>query len=461
MKKIISFLLIILLLPFPVKPYAADDVGYIVKIKEKRHSRRYLLPDGIEELGREKGVYFTKNKKDIEKLESLGAIEYIEPNYTVTLFSVPGDEYYADQTNMHIINVENAWDIGCYGNEVRIGVIDTGVYNHPDLIGNILPGYNYYNDNEDTTDTHGHGTLVSGLIASRRNNIGIVGAAYKAKIVPLKCFGNGVDTTLKTIVDSIYGAVDDFDCQIINMSLGMQTNTVSLSEAVDYAVSKNVIIVAAVGNDGGNKLNYPAAYDKVIGVGSVDDDKAVSSFSQRNGSVFITAPGNEVLSLGINDGYRRTKGTSFSTPLVAGAIAIAKCADDSLDADGIMDLLAASSEDLGEPGYDVNYGYGLLNVQALLDRLLEDKNWFVSPIDKEEGDCSVYILNNSDKSGAAVSIFAGFTDNRLIDAHVNDIILPAKKGVFITFGYTGDTVKHFLWSDSVYMKPLFKSRQTN
>jgi len=200
---------------FPENITSDESNGYIVKVNVNQRALRFVLTDSIEEIGQGKGVYFAETQNDVERLKFLGEIEYIEPNYEVTLFGTPNDEYYTEQTNLHIINVESAWNIGCYGNDVRIGVIDSGVYNHPDLNGSILPGYNYRDNNTDTDDTNGHGTFVSGLIAAQRNDIGIVGVAHKAKIIPLKCFGTGMTTSLKTIVDAIYGAVDDFDCEII------------------------------------------------------------------------------------------------------------------------------------------------------------------------------------------------------------------------------------------------------
>jgi subtilisin family serine protease len=241
----------------------------------------------------------------------------------------------------------------------------------------------------------------------------------------------------------------------------METDTVSLTEAIEYAVSKKVIVVAAVGNDGIGRFNYPAAYDGVIGVGSVDADKAVSAFSQKNSSVFITAPGNEVLTLGLDDDYKKGKGTSFSTPLVAGAVAVAKCIDESLDTGKISDALARSAEDLGAPGYDINYGHGLLNIESFINILLENTDWFVSPVDKNNGEYSVFVYNNGNNKNTAVSIFAGYGGNRIIHVEANAISLPGKQYVNVTFIYDCAEVKHFLWNDLVAMNPLYAMRKAN
>jgi thermitase len=351
---------------------AVDNEGFIVKIaiEENQGRMRFSLPDGIEEIGRNKGVFFARTQSDIELLKLLGEIEYIEPNYEVTLFRVPNDELFAEQLNLHMVNIQSAWNLGFYGCGVIVGVIDSGVYNHSDLSANILPGFNYRDDNTDTGDTNGHGTFVSGVIAALSNDIGIIGAAHGAKIVPLKCFGTGMTTNLRYIVDAIYGAVDDFGVQIINMSFGLASNPESLEEAVDYAVAQGVIMIAAVGNDGTGTLYFPAAYENVIGVGSVNNDKSLSDVSQRNSSVFVTAPGSDVISLNIGGGYRTDSGTSFAAPLVTGIVAILKQIDSTLDVEDIKSLLAATAEDLWGDGYSIYFGHGLVDVQALMEVML-------------------------------------------------------------------------------------------
>ena len=464
MKKTAFIIILLLMLPMPMRSVAYGHNGFIVKINHSRKLRRSLLPNGICEIGDKKGVYYIESYAGIDRLKQLGDIEYVEPNCEVYLFSAPSDEYYAEQTNLHMINAESAWDIGCFGNNVRIGVIDSGVNNHIDLDGNLLGGYNYLDGDTDTSDTNGHGTFVGGLIAAQANGIGIAGMAHKAKIVPLKCFGSGKSTDLKTIVDAIYGAVDDFYCQIVNMSFGVDNDLHSLKEAIDYVVSAGAVVVAAVGNDGNNKLYYPAAYNNVIGVGSVDEDRRVSGFSQRNGSVFVTAPGSHVKSLSGGASYTVKSGTSFSAPLVSGALAVVKCVDETINASVAMGLLAESAEDLGDPGYDTKYGYGLLNVQSIVNKLLEGTEWFVSPINIADDKYSVYIYNNSTNDEYVVSIFANFDGNKLSCISIANINVLSKQCMTIEYicGIVDlANIKHFLWKDTNCMEPLYKIRQLN
>ncbi|MGE4354537.1 MAG: S8 family serine peptidase, partial [Oscillospiraceae bacterium] len=267
------------------------------------------------------------------------------------------DPYFYKQDNLQHIGYEAAWAQGLDGRGVRIAVIDSGVYtDHEDLVStNILPGINLLDRSSNVEDTSGHGTFITGMLVAERNNgIGISGMVDKASVVPLKCFSSGRQTDSRYIVSAIYMAVDEYSCDVINLSLGISENIPALSEAVDYAVDKGVIIIASVGNTGGTSLMYPAAYDNVIGVGSVTLTDTSSYFSQRNTSVFVVAPGEKIISMGTDfkDSYMEGSGTSFSAVHVTALAAIAKQYNRSIDCDAFKELLKDSTVDLGTEGYD-------------------------------------------------------------------------------------------------------------
>ena len=474
------FIFVILFLQQPVSAYSADRDGYIIKVKEKFGLRgSFSSTTGLRELGKNTGLFAAESADAANILTDACMVEYIEPDYEVTLFEKPQDTEYEMPENYRIMQLYSAWGIGCFGNGVKVGVIDSGAYPHPDLIGNLSHGYNYRDKNLNTYDDNGHGTFVSGLIAASRNQFGGAGVSPKAVIIPLKCFGAGMTTSLSCIVEAIYGAVDEFGCQIINMSFGLENNPNSLAEAVAYAANSGAIIVAAVGNDGTDRLYYPAAYENVIGVGSVNNDKSVSNFSQKNNSVFVTAPGFYTYGLDINGGYKSGYGTSFSTPVVSATIAIAKSANPNLDAACVRRLLATSSEDLGEYGYDIYYGYGLINITEMLRLLLNDNEWFVSPISYDNGLFTAIILNNGDSDGYAISIFSGFIGEAPVytiipdgnphndflpcfiqaDADITVINLQAGQRMLVNFESECPEVKHLLWRNTVEMQPLYSTRR--
>lgn len=270
------------------------------------------------------------------------------------------------------IGAQGAWDKGLYGQGVRVALIDSGIYReHEDLQGiTIETGYNVIDQSTDTTDNVGHGTIVAGIIAAdSRNSLGIDGISDRVTLVPIKCFDSSL-TNVKHVITGIYLAVDTYHCDVINLSLGVTTDQQALREAVDYAASKGVIVVSAVGNSGEtdpSRVYYPAAYDSVIGVGSYGQDGAVSVFSHTNQSVFVTAPGEALISLGNTgaDTYREVSGTSYAAAHVTALAAIAKCAAPDMTVEEFKELLRITSRDAGAPGYDTGYGYGMVSAAGL------------------------------------------------------------------------------------------------
>lgn len=279
-------------------------------------------------------------------------------------------------TGANGIHSAAAEQYGLTGSGVKIAIIDSGINrDHDDLQSvNIETGYNVIDNSTETTDNFGHGTFVAGIIAGNSHNeIGIDGICDDVTIVPIKCFDSTLTNT-KNVVSGIYKAVDDYQCDVINLSLGVSMDLPELKEAVDYAASKNVIVVAAVGNNGETQpeqLIYPAAYDSVIGVGAHDKDGNICAFSHTNSSVYVTAPGEDLFSLSANGSteYSIVSGTSFASAHVAAMAVIAKSYDKSITVEEFKILLANSATDMGAPGYDTSYGYGMVSVTAMIENL--------------------------------------------------------------------------------------------
>lgn len=313
----------------------------------------------------------------------MGVVEYYEADCEVKLFEDydnSNPEY--SQWNLSAISIDKAWNIGCYGNDIKVGVIDSGIYEHPDLKNNISKGYNYINSTTDTTDNIGHGTYVSGIIAAECNDEYITGIAHQVKIVPLKCFDNNIETKASMIANAIYDAVDVYGCDVINMSFGMDESLTNktLQLSVAYAIQHGCIVVASVGNDGNSTEYYPAKYDGVIGVGSINENNELSWFSQYNSTVDVVAPGEIIQSVSI-DGYDKDSGTSFSAPHISAVAAIAKCIDNEITAEEFMKLIETTSTECEldtQTGYDVYFGYGLVNVQSIINDMLKDTPVFLS-----------------------------------------------------------------------------------
>ena len=272
--------------------------------------------------------------------------------------------YYEDaQWGLEMIGADAAYRAGFLGQGVRVGVLDSGVNAHPDLSGRLLQGRCFVPeaaDAADTGDSYGHGTRVAGLISAASEDA-YLGVAPAAEIVPLKVT-DGKNVKISALCAAIRAAIDEYGCKVLNLSMGVRTDFAELREAVAYAEEKNVVVVAAVGNDGGAGIYYPAGYDTVIGVGAVDSSGALYYHSNYNTSVFLTAPGVGVRSTAAPGGYVLSNGTSFAAPMVSGAAAVLLSMNPDLTPKEIRALFAATAGDAGAPGYDEAYGYGVLNL---------------------------------------------------------------------------------------------------
>lgn len=282
------------------------------------------------------------------------------------------------QWNLENMNVPAAWAKGQFGDGVTVAVIDSGLYgaadgeSHEDIDpAKVVSPYNAISGGTNVSDDHGHGTFVAGMIIANTNNsAGIAGIMPNVKLMPIKVSTKDRDASISDVIKAIEYAVDN-GADIINMSLGTNDFSEALKTACDNAVEKGVIIVAAAGNDGSSKPCYPAAYDSVIGVGSLTSDNLLAATSQYGESVYVTAPGAGVVSTdNVSNGYKRSSGTSFASPEAAALAAMAKSIDGTMNQDSFKKLLQDTCTDLGETGHDSLYGYGMLNFEKAANALL-------------------------------------------------------------------------------------------
>jgi uncharacterized repeat protein (TIGR02543 family) len=371
--------------------------GYIFKLSgaPKSQTRFFALLDkeepAVEEVPYTENTYTAGSLDDVRNFVYANQIEFIEPDYPVYLYDWEqsystvnsNDKYYQDksQWNIDMLNVPDMWEYGLEGQNldgadaIIVAVIDSGIkYNHEDINwDNVLTGKSWVaTDQTNVNDTFGHGTFVSGIImAIKDNEVGIAGIAPNIKLLPLRVF-LGKTASTSDIISALYYAVDN-GADVINMSLGSEINSAAFEAACQYAVSKNVILVAAAGNDGDNTPSYPAQYESVIGVGSVNADGVRSAFSQKGKDrVFVTAPGENLTSTyhQSTSSYATSSGTSFSSPEVAALAAVAKSIDNDITQQEFAQLLMDTSDDLGETGRDDFYGYGLVDFKEAVESLL-------------------------------------------------------------------------------------------
>jgi len=192
-----------------------------------------------------------------------------EPNYLINPMSTENHSYqwHITETKFH-----QAWPLLNHKTEINIAIIDSGVNSsHPDLQNKVREGYDFYNDDSDASDDHGHGTFVAGIIAASENSMGVKGLYHQARIIPVKVLGETGQGTYEDTAAGIIWAVDHH-AKIINLSIGSYAFSNLLRDAVNYALEKGCVIVAAAGNEGVSKEMYPAAYPDVIAVSALGQD---------------------------------------------------------------------------------------------------------------------------------------------------------------------------------------------
>lgn len=275
------------------------------------------------------------------------------------------------------IKALDGWEWSTGGEEIIIAIIDSGVASdHEDLINQVIPGYNFADDNDNAYDDHGHGTFVASIAAAEtNNNKGMAGVSWHSKILPIKVMNSAGQGSYANIALGIRFAADQ-GAQVLNLSLGGSNASFILEDACRYAYEKGCVIVVASGNNGGRVL-YPAAYNSYcLAVAATGDEDTRAPFSNFGTEVDVAAPGVFVFGAlfsptepGKLDNYGWGNGTSFSCPYVAGAVALLLHYKPFLSNDRAMDLIRFTADDVNQanyPGVDGFLGYGRINLKTLL-----------------------------------------------------------------------------------------------
>ena len=268
---------------------------------------------------------------------------------------------------------------GNKGTGVKVGILDSGIdYTHPDLDANYAGGYDFVNNDTDPMDDNGHGTHVAGTVAAEDDNAGVVGVASEASLYALKVLSASGSGSWSDIIAALQWAVDN-GIQVTNNSYGSSLNPGStVKAAFDNSSAAGILHVAAAGNSGnprgkGNNVGYPARFGSVIAVGATDQNDSRASFSSTGSAVELAAPGVAINSTKLGGGYVEFNGTSMASPHVAGTAALVIAAGIT-DANGdgnindeVRQRLDETADDLGDPGRDPLYGYGLVDADEAAD----------------------------------------------------------------------------------------------
>ena len=300
-------------------------------------------------------------KAVVERLSKHPHIKFAELDRAFKSNFVANDPYLGSAWHLNKVNAPAAWDLG-QGSGVTVAILDSGVEaSHPDLAAQMVPGYNFFDNNNNTADVYGHGTAVAGVAAAASNNgVGVAGMAGQARIMPLRVSDTNGWGYTSTISQAITYAADH-GARIANASFGGIAGSASIQNAAQYMKNKGGLVFVSAGNNGVDE-NYNQT-TTLIAVSATDEWDNRTSWSSYGNFVSLSAPGITYTTR-TGAGYGQAMGTSFSSPLAAGVAAVVMSANPSLSGAQVEKLLFSTAADLGAAGRDNIYGYGRVDAAA-------------------------------------------------------------------------------------------------
>ena len=349
----------------------------------------------------------------INQLYGTGYFEIIEPEYAYTMDFKPDDPSLASQYYLKTIKAFEAWDITQGSEDLTIAIVDSGGdLDHPDLVDNLyvntkeIPNNGVDDDNDGFVDNYrgwdfvgsdtlnvnnpdfkgdndpsihsggdiSHGTWVAGCASARTNNgVGIAGVGFKTKLMFTKHSADNQKTTNGSIYFGYSGILyaANQGIKIINCSWGGPSPSQILQDIINHVtLDLGCLVVAAAGNTGDNTPSYPAAYDNVLSVAATNSKDVMASFTTYGSTVDISAPGVSIFTTSFNNIYSSVNGTSFSSPIAAGAAALVWAKNPSLSPVQVAEQLRVTADDqalnTANPNFLHQLGKGRLDIQRAL-----------------------------------------------------------------------------------------------
>lgn len=333
-------------------------------------------------------------------------LKFAELDRKVSLSATSNDPYFGSEWHLAKIGAASAWDVS-QGANIKIAILDTGVdATHPDLASRMVPGWNAYDNNADTSDVYGHGTAVAGTAAAALNNgVGVASVAGQSLIMPVRIADATGYAYWSTVATGLTWAADN-GAKVANISYGGVTGSAAVQSAAQYMKNKGGLVVVAAGNNGIAETISPSA--TMITVSATNSSDVRASWSSYGSFVTISAPGDGIWTTTRGGGYGSWWGTSFASPVTAGVVALMMAANPSLAAGDIESLLYSTATDLGAVGKDIEYGWGRVNAAAAVTAAKAA----ISSIDSLAPTASINAPLASASVSGMVAVNASASDNK-------------------------------------------------
>jgi subtilisin family serine protease len=306
------------------------------------------LPDGANEAD------------SVKAFAALPEVEFAELDWLFPPDDItPNDPNYSSEWYLRTISAPAAWSVTTGSSDVIIAVIDTGVdSSHPDLSSKIVPGWNFFDNNSNTSDVYGHGTAVAGAAAASSNNgVGVASVAWGCLIIPVRVSDTHGNASASAIANGLRWAADN-GARVANISYNV-TGNATVTSAAKYFQQAGGVVTVSAGNDAAFISSQDNKY--VLTVSATDNLDNLAYYSNTGNNIDLSAPGSVIYTTYSGGGYGYASGTSFSAPIVAGVAALVMSANPSLSPTKVQDILKDSADDKGAPGWDPSYGSGRVN----------------------------------------------------------------------------------------------------
>ncbi|HLC47488.1 MAG TPA: S8 family serine peptidase, partial [Candidatus Norongarragalinales archaeon] len=344
------------------------------------------------------GVAAELTPQEIEKLKTNNKVQAIfedERVYATLSQSVP--KIRADQVHAS----------GGTGAGVKVCIVDTGVDDSHPAISALVAEYDFVNGDADAMDDNGHGTHVSGIVAS--TDSAYKGVAPGASLMAAKVLDSAGSGWTSDVISGIEWCVSN-GADIISMSLGAGAYTgtcdsLAISQASNNAADQGVVVLAATGNNGYiNAVSAPSCASKVIAVGAVDKNDGRTPYSNEGPQLDLVAPGSNIVSTYLGGGFVSLTGTSMATPHASGAAALLLGRNPALTPAEVKNTLQSTAVDLGAAGFDTIYGYGRVDAYAAYQSIAGEPPANQPPVANAGPDQAVM---DSDNNGFETALLNG------------------------------------------------------